>query len=474
MVVHRSRLIAAVCGLLALACQRERPGLAPQHVLLVTVENLRADHCSFLMHDRPTTWVQSDALMREEERAFGPDDLAARGVVFARCFAPSPVRDVSLATLACSRPPLESGVTSAGDRLPGEVVTLAEAFRAGGFATAAFLGGADPPDDSFTRGFSTVRSGLTDLEALRAAAQWSARDPGDGERTFVWVHLRRLAEPWDSRETSAEADAILDGRVFVDPAYAGPIDGSADVVRDVNSGALAPSAADRAALEAAYDAQVAYLSAELWTGLHDAYDFHTAAGEASETWPRTVFVLAGLNGIELLEHGSIGATGVLSDAALHVPLVVRHPDSLTGERIFDDVVGLEDVAPTLLEWFGLPALPEARGRSLLAVTDSYVEREFPERPAFAQLPDRGVFTARDGRWRVVWNPLGTTIAGRPAVRPPVTPLALYDLVADPAGLHDVSTDHPDVAERLVSAIRAWREGMTVFPAELKPPRRVAR
>lgn len=464
---RRNRLITgiavvAVCCL-TVACRRERPGLEPRHVLLVTVENLRADRCSFLMHDRPTTWVPSDELMRKEQRAFGPDDMAADGVTFARCFAPSPVRDVSLATLFSARPPLESGVTQAGDVLPGELVTLGEAFRAGGFHTTAFLGGSHPPDESFTRGFDTVETFPSDLDALRAASLWLARDPGMGERTFVWVHVAGLVPPWIPREPIEEADAILAGRVFVDPAYDGLLDGSAESIERVNSGELVPTAADREAIRALYDRQIAHTSAVIWTGLHGAYDFHTAPAEASETWPRTLFVFAGLNGIELLEHGAIGAQGTLSDAVLHVPLILRHPDSLTGERIFDDVVGLADVAPTLLEWMRLPPLPGARGRSLLGVTDSYVEREFPPAPAFAQLPDRGVFTVRDGDWRLVWNPLRTKPADRAASAPALAEIALYDMATDPSGTRDVAASNPEVVTRLVSAIRGWRESLAVVP-----------
>ncbi len=467
---RRNNLIAAIAAL-ALGCRHERPGIEPRHVLLVTVEGLRADRCSFLMHDRPTTWVPSDALMREEHRAFGLDDLAADGVVFANCFAPSPVRDVSLAALASARAPLENGVTQPGDRLPGEMITLAEAFRAGGFSTAAFLGGANPPDDSFGQGFTTFESDLTDLEALRAAAKWLARDPGDDERTFVWVHLSTLATPWIPRESIAEADAILEGRVFVDPEYAGPLDGSAASFTSVNSGAYAPTPADRDALRARYDAQIAYLGAILWTGLYGAYDFHTAPAEASETWARTVFALVGTNGTELLEHGAVGASGVLSDATLHVPLVLRHPDSLTGERIFSDVVGLADVAPTLLDWMRLPPLPGATGRSLLAVTDSYVQRPFEDRPAFAQLPDRGVFSLRDTRWRLVWNPLGTRVQGRPEVLGPIPAVSLFDVCADPGERDDVAEFEPEAVERLTAATRAWRERQDAFPAERKPARR---
>ncbi len=457
----RDLLIVALAGVAA-GCSEERPGFEPRHVFLVTVEHLRADRCSFLMHDRPTTWMPSDESMREEHRAFGLDEIAADGVVFANSYAPSPLRDVSLATLLAARAPLETGVLGKGDELPGELVTLGEAFRAGGFRTAAFLGGRDPLDPSFARGFEHVESFDADQEALLAAAEWLGADPGDGARTLVWVHLAGLAPPWTPREAVPDADALLGTRVFPDADAPGRPDGSLESIRAIHAALEPPSSADRVATGAVYDRALAHLVAQIWLGLYRTFDYHTARAEASETWARTVFVLAGVNGVELLENGAIGAEGMLSDGTLHVPLFFRHPDSLTGERILADVVGLEDVAPTLLEWMRLPPLPASRGRSLLPVLDSYVERSFASHPAFAQLPERAVFSVRDERYRLVLNPTRTQPAGRPLSAGPMREVSLHDHESDPAGIRDVARDHPEVVMRLTAAIRAWRESQTLF------------
>ncbi len=458
---RRNFLIVALAGVAA-GCSEERPGFEPRHVFLVTVEHLRADRCSFLMHDAPTTWMPSDESMREEYRAFGLDELAADGVVFAKGFAPSPLCEVSLATLLSARAPLETGVLEKGDALPGELVTLGEAFRAGGFRTAAFLGGRDRLDASFARGFEHVESFDADQDALLAAADWLGADSGDGARTLVWVHLAGLAPPWTPREPVPDADALLGTRVFPAADAPGHPDGSAESTRAIHAAATPPSSADRVAIGAVYDRALAHLVAQVWLGLHHAFDFHTAPAEASETWARTVFVLAGVNGIELLENGAIGADGMLSDGTLHVPIFFRHPDSLTGERILADVVGLEDVAPTLLEWMRLPPLPASRGRSLLPVLDSYIERPFVARRAFAQLPERAVFSVRDERYRLVLNPTRTQPSGRPASAGPLQEITLHDYETDPAGIRDVARDHPEVVARLTAEIRAWREAQRLF------------
>lgn len=454
----RNGLATAALATLLAACGPERPGLEPRHLLLVTVDSLRADRCSFLMHAPRTTHVPSDELERSQGRAFGLDDLAAQGVAFARCYAPSPLADVSLATLFTSLPPLEHGLTSGGARLAGENVTLAECLAAAGFASAAFCGGGRAPEPSIAQGFQHVASFERRAEALRAAADWLATDPGSGRRRFAWVHLAGLAPPWDAEHEPLAAQHLAT-RTFVDPAYRGRA-GERAWIEALHAGAPA-SAEDLAALGGGYDRELFALTLDLWVGLARAYDFHTGRAEASETWARTLLVVAGTNGIELGERGQVGSAGSLSEAALRVPLVLRHPDSLTGERILEPIVGLDDVMPTLLEWFELPRPSGLRGRSLLALTDRDRAGTFVERPAFAQLPER-VFSVRTSRWHLVWNPLGARPAGRPPAAGELPVLSLHEPALDPRERRDLAARQGDVTAELQAAIRAWREPQVPF------------
>jgi len=91
--------------------------------------------------------------------------------------------------------------------------------------------------------------------------------------------------------------------------------------------------------------------------------------------------------LELFQHGPRAEDPrSLFDASLRVPLVLRHPASLTGKRCLEDLVELADVPATLRDWFGLSPVA---GRSLLALTDSHVERAFERRPIVARGPDGG-------------------------------------------------------------------------------------
>jgi len=77
----------------------------------------------------------------------------------------------------------------------------------------------------------------------------------------------------------------------------------------------------------------------------------------------TLLVLTSDHGEEFLEHGAFEHQRTLYDEVIRVPLVMRRPD-----RIHRRILGqtsILDIAPTILEWAGLPPIPGARGRSLL-------------------------------------------------------------------------------------------------------------
>ena len=374
--MRRSLLFAA--ALLA-ACSREprRPGIPPSHLLLVTVAGLRADHCSCLNYARPTTLDEVDAGMRAAGRALSIDDLASDGVLFTRAFAPSTEPVVSLASLLTGRSPLETGLLHAGSELAPSDVTLAEALSAAGFATAAF---ATLPAAAGTRGleqgFERLAVSDGDARTLGLAATWyGEHDFGNARPTFVWIHLAGPLPPFEPRAVEGRPER----------------GGRRDFARLFDVDASEGPARERALTLAQYDGELAQTTFLLESLL----DYVLYATATSGAWSRTVLALAGTGGPELFDCQT-----ELDEGLLHVPLLLRHPDSLTGERLFDPIVELADVAPTLLEWFRVPIPSAVSGRSLLAVTDSHDGRRFDPRPALAVAADEGGVKALSARGRV--------------------------------------------------------------------------
>ncbi|MEM7307756.1 MAG: sulfatase-like hydrolase/transferase [Planctomycetota bacterium] len=420
---ERCRAIAAALALAVLAAcgGRERPGVPPEHVLLLTVSGLRADHVTAWMYPRPTTVSEPPPVAGED---LSIDGLAASGVSFAHAFAPSAESGASLAELLTGRADPSAGAP-----------TVVQAFRERGFRTAAFVTGAAAAEP-LTRDFETVHRPQgedPDYGAVRAAATW-LREIGEpaGEPLFLWVHLSGPAAPWDPAPLGQD-DFVTR---FADPDYDGEIDGSSATLARLREPGTALPGLDLTHLVALYDAEIArtaHLLRQLASTMAGRFDLLPRDLLAS-----TVVVVAADRGCELFQHGRAAEDPTsFYDASLHVPLVLRHPPSLTGSRVEASLVELADVAPTLLDWFDLDAADGTTGRSLLGLTDSYAPLAFDRRPLVRRRGDDA--SVRTARWHLV-------------VRGGAT--QLFDVQRDPLERVDRAAEHADVVEEL----RAHLEG----------------
>ena len=390
---HSGARRGAALALALASCARvepERPGIPPRHALLVTVAGLRADHTSALLYPRETTSFPIDEARRAAGGALTFDDLCASGVLFAQAFAGA--LDPGAALLD-----VHGG---AGGR------SLAERFARRGFATVAFVAEAEralPAD--LARGFERFAAHERDQDVARSAVAFLAdHDFGDGRGLFLWLHFAGPQFPFEPESGPSPAGQRDYARLFTDPSYAGPADGSAGFREARRASGAAPlELAERDRVVGLYDGEVAQ-----WNGLlFYLLDLWRYLGAPSAAWEATATVVAGTNGVALfdeLEGGDHGPARELADPGLWVPLVLCHPPSLTGRRVLDEVVELADLAPTLCDWFALEGTGLA-GRSLLALTDSYVEKPFAPRPALARRSD-GTSSLRYADRRVTIDPQG--------------------------------------------------------------------
>ena len=199
----RLRLVASLALALG-ACggAPERPGVPPRHVLLITIEGLRADHVSSLGYERRTT-----SLLRPDQPiVLDLGHVAQRGVSFAQAFALSAHPEPSVAALLGGGPPpgAEPPAPAGAAHTPG--AGLAEDFAAAGLRTAAFVNGRsfEPSRRSaqgFGRGFAEASFHASDEEALAAAVAWLQAEVPAGEPHFTWIHLAGptppFAGPWN-------------------------------------------------------------------------------------------------------------------------------------------------------------------------------------------------------------------------------------------------------------------------------------
>jgi arylsulfatase A-like enzyme len=170
-------VLAALAVAFAAGCGREdRPaGPPPRHVLLVSIDTLRADALA--------------CYGNAEARTEALDRLAAEGVRFEAAIAPSPVTLPSHASMLTGLDPWTLGILDNGIyRLAPEVDSLAEILAAQGFETAAFIGGYPLTADSERA--SPIPQSRAKRRGGHRRRPGLAREPG-GTLPIV-VHLRSL------------------------------------------------------------------------------------------------------------------------------------------------------------------------------------------------------------------------------------------------------------------------------------------
>ena len=366
--------VAAVAALFA-ACSAELPTPEPpppttaDHVILITVDTLRADALGFAGNSR----VATPAL----------DRLAAAGRVFEDAHAHCVTTLPSHASILTGLYPYQHGARHNGGFVLGEEMpTLASILRDAGFATAAVVGafpvasrfglgrGFDLYDDDFGGGAGedvfgySERAGREVVE--RGLAWWRAHA---SERRFLWLHLFDPHAPYAPPEPFRSR--------FAGEPYLGEV-----------------SVVD------------AYLS-ELLDGF---------TGGAEEP---TLIVFTSDHGEALGEHGEATHGLFAYEPTLKVPLVLWGPGVEPG--VDPRPARHVDLLPTVLEALGvepagLPglALP---GKSLLAPADGH--------------PGISFFEALSGNLDYGWAPLrGVVKDGKKYIDLPIP--ELYDLDEDPA------------------------------------------
>ncbi len=425
----RSILVAA--ALLVAGCDRaERPGVQPEHLFLITVEGLRADHVHLLGYHRPTTtFVRADGAP-----ALDLDSIAEGGVTFADALAASGDARASLATIHTGASPLVHGLLEDGRRIPDDLPTLAEDLTAAGYRAAAFVSPGDALEGTgLERGFEAFHVVADDHHALQAFAQ-DLNDAASDERPrFWWLHLSGPRHPWSPAPIATGPDFRADHAAGRDM---GRVREDADFFAALRDGAFAPTDVEREALIALYDCELERVDFLLRRG----FEALATRGGSRSLLDRSAVLVVGASGVELGERaGAWQDDAGVHEESLGVPIVLRHPSSVTGRRILGGVVLHADVAPTARELMRVRD-PRDDERSLLARTDSWRPRAFPDRPALA------LVATDDGGLSV-----GARVDGDRLVLPYLGALSLYDLAHDPSQRHDLTPAWPDRARAAAAA-----------------------
>jgi arylsulfatase len=390
----RPALVGAIALLAAIAlaaCAREAP--ARPHILLITVDTLRADHLGCYGSDLDLT-PNLDRLARESTR-------------FSAAFTPAPFTLGAVSSMLTGLHPQELGIHSNRDVLIAGVPTLASALSRVGYRSGAVVGNYVLRDASgVAAGFERFDDRFPSAEGVRGAPERTAGDTTDAalemldalrlaprDPVFLWVHYQDPHGPYTPppgyRERQLARERERAGgtrRLPISPGDRGlgaipryQALGGADQVAHYRSG---------------YQGEILYTD-EAIGRLLDALD-------SRGILDRAVVVFAADHGEGLGERDYWFAHGeYLNDGQVRVPLLIRTPRS--GAQVRDDVASLQDVVPTLLALAGAEVSGRWRGRDLFAPEAGTTSRsvylatlDVSTQPRFGVVEGRHKFIAASG------------------------------------------------------------------------------
>lgn len=439
-------------------------GTAPRHIVLITMDTLRADHLGCYGYAAAPT-------------SPGVDRLAREGVVFDNAHTPRGETWPALTSLLTGKYPITHGVRKNG-LLPGHDETmLMHYLRDAGYTTGLFLGNyADACPLPEARAIDELGSARhpkqedVDTANTEAAVAWLEKHRS--ERCFTWLHLLNPHRPYDPpaemadlvapydgwmrdgvtpeaiRSAAARGELVLDGstlEVFLQGRRGRAIASHGrglvlDQILDlVTICGIEMSEADRRYVMSRYDAEV--------RASDDRVTEVLAALDRLDLAPDALVIFSADHGEELGDHNDYFFHGAsIYQGVLRVPLVLRWPGHIAPGRR-DALVDHTGVLPTVLQMLGVAPAADVEGKSFLdevaGIPGSGQETAVAEiwlggRTKGAPLdPGRdAIYAIRDPGWKLVVNrpqayPRMPPYTSVPGTGFRIEPEELYDLARDP-------------------------------------------
>ena len=401
------------------------------------------------------------------------DRMAAEGLRFTDFYSGAEVCTPSRAALLTGRYALRSGM--AGSRrvlfpnskggLPPAEVTLAEALKGAGYATAHVgkwhLGiheGSRPLDQGFDETFGLPYSNDMDGRAdLPKGSSGSPTPPHDGWNVPLLHNGKVVEQPADqtmlTRRYTEHAVKFIRGKkggpfflyfahtfphvpMFASPAFKGK---------------------SRAGIYGDSIEELDWSVGEVLAALR-------VEGVAENT----LVVFSSDNGPWLIMGNQGGSAGLLRDGkgstwegGMRVPGIVWMPGKIA-PGVTTQMASVLDLYPTALALAGAAApqgvvLDGADLRPLL-----FERKPLPERPFFFYRGEQ-IFACRLGEWKAHFQT--QTGYGQPKAEAHEPPL-LFHLGLDPSEKRNVAADHADVLTRIRAAVEAHRATVTPAPQQL--------
>jgi len=380
------------------------------NVIVYVMDAVRANHLDVYGYSRETApTVRS---------------LAEGGVRFARCFAQDTWTKSSISSLFTGTTVWRHGVKQDGHVVPDSLALLPEILRQQGYATACitenpYVG----PITNLDRGFSHYerraypRSHRFEEHTLPRATEFVGAHKD--RNFFMYVHTSGAHWPYDP------------AKEFYRP-FVGPGEKPADV--DL------------------YDGEIVRAD-------NDLRRFIQMLKELA-VHENTLLMVTADHGEAFGEHpGPTGHGGKPYNELIHVPLIMQVPGLVPAGKVVRQNVQLLDLAPTILDVFGLPANEQFEGASLLPLLDGRPHGAFDDRSIYS----RGRYTGATSLVKGDWKLLKT----REAVH-------LYDILSDYGETKDLASENQLLVTSLLDEMSNYTKSREKLARQMREHEEEAR
>jgi arylsulfatase A-like enzyme len=438
----------------------------PQGVILIMCDTLRKDHLPAYGYQRDTAPHFSK--------------LAEHGTVFLDAVTTATWTKVATPSIMTSMYPISHRVHDFTHRLSAAADTIAEVYRAAGYATVSYS------SVLFTGKFTNLQQGFEELHESTSAddPQYRAKTA----RIFVdraseWIGRHRdtpffmflhVFDPHDPFEPRPPYD-----RVWADPSKKDKHVENLNKIRKVIENPLlrAFGMPTKAEIEKAGIDPNAFVSHD-----KDWYDGSIRGMDAEVgrlvghlrqlgLEKEVQIAIVADHGEEFIEHGRMFHGQSVYGELTGVPLLLYRPGAIPPGRKIRETVSTIDLMPTLLDLSGLAAPKRAQGQSLVpllaaarGVADGPIVegaralgwKPVPAVTEKAQTKDAGgpppyeteSYGIVDGGWKLVHNV--HRAAGAPEFE-------LYHHAEDPLNMKNVADQNKDKVEKLRAKLAEWRK-----------------
>lgn len=298
------------------------------NVVLIVLDAGGAKHFSTYGYPKETT-PHADALARE-------------GTRFDKAYCQAVYTLASTACLMSGQFPIHHRIIYNKNRLSSDTFTMAEAFRAGGYATGTFVSNGNASDIfGMAQGFEEVDDVFRykdytgwGQDITNAFEKWLNRTTQ--KKFFAYLHYREPHAPFNPPPEWKFK--------FVDPNYKGTIIESYELRKQINMGQVKVTQADKDFIMAQYDANLNYGDYQVGLVISKLKDLGI--------YDRTIIIVTADHGEAFWEHNFQGHNSQLYQESIHIPMVIKLARGSDVSRSNANTIRSIDIYPTLVDLLG--------------------------------------------------------------------------------------------------------------------------